>query len=191
MFLNEISDDLLISLYREGNQIAIDLLYERYNVFLYGFIHQMLKNEDSYFEYKELFQELFIVFFNCLERYDEDSGCFYYFVKKSADRKLIDFIYKSNRSKNVLSLDNFYYIDGVETYVDYVKEENNEAYYQTELYKALCETLTKEEMAIIDLKVEGYSYQEISNILNISKQAIYRKVVTIKNVIKDIIEKID
>ena len=155
MFLNEISDDLLISLYREGNQTAIDLLYERYNVFLYGFIHNILKNEDYRFEYKELFQELFIVFFNCLERYDEDSGCFYYFVKRSAERKIFDFIYRANKSRNILSLDNFYYSDGLETYVDYIEEENCETYYQTDLYKMLEENLSKEEMNIIDLKVEA------------------------------------
>ena len=191
MFLNEISDDLLIRLYREGNQTAIDLLYERYNVFLYGFIHQILKNEDYRFDYKELFQELFIVFFNCLERYDEENGCFYYFVKRSAERKVFDFIYKANKSRNILSLDNFYYFDGLETCADYIEEENLETYYQTDLYKMLEENLSEEEMNIIDLKVEGYSYQEISKILNISKQTIYRKVVIIKNVIKDIIEKID
>jgi len=34
--LEEISDDLLICLFREGNQDAIDLLYERYNIYYYG-----------------------------------------------------------------------------------------------------------------------------------------------------------
>ena len=191
MFLKEISDDLLISLYREGNQIAIDLLFERYNVFLYGFIHNVLKKEDSYYEYKELFQEMVLVFIRCIERYDEDNGCFYYFVKRSAERKLFDFISKIKKNKKISSLDSNFYADGTESCVDYIKEEDNCMYYETELYKSLKEKLDKLEMKIVDLKVEGYTYQEISDILNVSKQSIYRKVVIIKNIIKDIMEKID
>lgn len=191
MFLDEISDDLLISLYREGNQVAIDLLHERYNVFLYGFIHSILKKENFYFEYKELFQELFLLLLNCIDRYDEDNGCFYFFVKKCVERKLFDIVKKTKKNKNVYSLDEWYYQDGGERYVDYVMEDNCLMYYETELYEILEDKLDEKEMKIINMKVEGYSYQEISNMLGISKQAIYRKVISIKNIVKDIIEKID
>jgi RNA polymerase sporulation-specific sigma factor len=191
LFLDEISDDWLISLYREGNQIAIDLLLERYNVFLYGFIHRILKQECAKYDYRELFQELFIIFINCIERYDEDGGCFYYFVKCSAERKIFDFLNKSKRISKIASLDDCYYDDGVERYVDYIQENNSEEYYETELYGSLKEKLNEEEMKIIDMKVEGYTYQEIASSLGVSKQGVYRRVVYIKNIIKDIIEKID
>ena len=191
MFLEQISDDLLISLFREGNQVAIDLLYERYNVFLYGFIHKILKREYIYCEYKDLFQEVFIVFLNCIERYDEECGCFYYFVKKCVDRKLFDYISKFKRNNSVFSLDNEMYDDGVESCVDYVEESSTIEYYETELYKNMEMFLSEEQMKIIDMRVEGYSYEEISSLMGISKQCIYRKMVSIKNIIKDIIEKID
>lgn len=191
MFLNEISDDWLICLYREGNQIAIDLLFERYTLFLYGFIHKMMKNARGYYEYAELFQEVFIVFISCIERYDEENGCFYYFVKMSVERKLIDVINKMKRLDRIVSLDASFYDGGYESCIDYVAEEPNVEYYQTNLYKNLSMVLTREEMRIIDLKVEGYSYQEIADIISSSKQSIYRKVIHIKNIIKDIIEKID
>ena len=115
MFLDEISDDLLISLYREGNQIAIDLLFERYNVFLYGFIHRLLRKESLYYEYKELFQELILIFMNCLERYDEHNGCFYYFVKRAVERKLFDILNKMKRLSKTISLDDCFYEDGKES----------------------------------------------------------------------------
>ena len=191
MFLDEISDDWLISLYREGNQVAIDLLFERYTIFLYGFIHRLLSQESFRYDYKELFQELFIVFINCIERYDENNGCFYYFVKCSAERKVFDFLNKIKRNNKIVSLDDCCYEDGTESYIDYVQETSSEKYYETELYKALKENLNEEEMKIIDMKVEGYTYQEIAIILGLSKQGVYRRVVSIKNIIKDIIEKID
>jgi len=191
LYLDKISDDWLICLYREGNQVAIDLLYERYSTFLYGFIHKLIRKENFNCEYKELFQELIVVFIRCLERYDEDNGCFYYFVKTSAERKLYDILNKIRESRKIISLDGYFYDDGTESLVDYVKEENNEFYFETDLYKNLNERLDVVDMRIIDLKVEGYNYQEIADKLNVSKQAIYRKVVLIKNIIKDIIEKID
>ena len=191
MYLNEISDDWLICLYREGNQVAADLLFERYNVFLYGFINQVLRKDCIYYEYKELFQELIIVLMNCIERYDEDNGCFYYFVKKAAERKLYNLLSKIARKNRVLSLDDSFYDDGNEDVVDYVKEENNAPYYTTELYQTIVSKLNEEEILILNMKVEGYAYREISKKLGISKQAIYRRVNSIKNIVKDIIEKID
>lgn len=185
-----VSDDWLISLYRSGDQIAIDCLYDRYTSFIYGFINNML-NKGVYYDYNEFFQELIIVFMNCLDKYDEERGKFYFLVKLSVERKIIDMLSKINRENRILSLDSFYYKNGDESIVDYIQEEVNGCYIENDLYECLKETLDKESMDIVDMRVSGYSYQEISDILNISKQATYRKIRMIKNIIKDIIEKID
>ena len=71
MFYEEISDDLLICLYREKQQEAIDLLFERYKCYLYGIINDMLKKETLYFDYDELYQDAIIVLINCIEKYVE------------------------------------------------------------------------------------------------------------------------
>lgn len=187
---DEVSDDWLINLYRCGDQVAIDCLYDRYTSFIYGFINGLL-NKGVYYDYSEFFQELIIVFINCLEKYDEERGKFYFFVKLSAERKMIDLLSKIKKEKKVLSLDGFYYKDGDESIVDYVQEDGGNICSANDLYECLKEVLDKEDMDIVDMRVDGYSYQEISEILNINKQAIYRKIRIIKNIIKDIIEKID
>ena len=191
MLLDEISDDLLINLYREGSQIAIDLLYERYNVFLYGFIHRMLRVETLYYDYTELYQELIMVFINCLQRYDEENGCFYFFVKKAVERKLIELINKIKKNKNLISLDDFMYQDGDESCLDYISEDGTVEYYETNLYKFIIERLDVLQTKIMNMKIEGYTYEEIASILGLSKQSVYRKINIIKNIIKDVIEKID
>ena len=191
MLLDEVSDDLLISLFREGNQIAIDLLYERYNVFLFGFIHQQVNINNLKCDYNELFQEMMVVFLGCIEKYDEDNGCFYYFVKKSAERRLSYLMSKMRRYNKIASLDSFVYEDGAASCVDFVAEQADYDYRDTELYKCIKEKLNVVEMKIIDMKIEGYSYDEISDFLHTSKQAVYRKISRLKNIIKDIIEKID
>ncbi len=187
---NEVSDDWLISLYRNGDQIGIDCLYERYTSFIYGFINNIV-SKGTYYDYSEFFQELIIVFINCLEKYDEERGKFYFFVKLSVERKMIDMLSKIKKEKQILSLDNFYYKNGDECIADYIQEENSSVYGENDLYECLKESLDTEGMNIVDMRVKGYSYQEISEILDISKQAIYRKIRLIKNIIKDIIEKID
>lgn len=190
MFEDRISDDWLIFLYREGNQLAIDFLFDRYSVFLYGFINKMMRCNYIYIDYKELFQEMILVFINCINRYDEEAGCFYYFVRKAVERKLIDCISKINKLKCVAPLDEMCFNEEIGV-IDFVQEDSNLEYYETELYNMISKRLSDEDLKIVDMKVEGYSYQEISRILGMSKQGIYRKVNIIKNVIKDIIEKID
>jgi RNA polymerase sigma factor (sigma-70 family) len=189
--LREISDDWLICLYREGNQVAIDLLFERYSVFLYGFISKITKKEGLCYEYEDLYQELIPVFIDCIAKYDEDNGCFYYFAKTVIERKLIDCIFKIKRREKILSLDTFCYEVKDESDFYCVCEEGERDYYSTEIYGKMKEKLSDFELKIIDLKVDGYSYREIASILNISKQAIYRKVISIKNIVKDVLEKID
>ena len=191
MFLDEISDDLLINLYREGLQWAIDLLFERYSVFLYGFINRTLKSQNVCCDYKDVFQDLFVVLINCIERYDEKAGCFYFFVKCAMERRLYNFINQLNKDKRIASLDELCFSSGNESCLDYVEESENKMYYETELYGKMKESLSMEELMIVDMKVEGYTYQEIADTLCVNKQAVYRKMVLIKNIIKDIIEKID
>ena len=65
------------------------------------------------------------------------------------------------------------------------------SYYETDLYKSLLEKLNEKEILVMNMRAEGYNYHEIARILGVSKQAVYRKVVTIKNIIKDIMKKID
>lgn len=188
MYLDEISDDLLISLYREGIQWAIDLLFERYGVFLYGFINKILRSQNIHCDYKEAFQELFVVLINCIDRYDEYAGCFYFFVKCSVERRLFNLVNQLNKDKKIASLDELCFSSGNESYLDYIEETDNRMYYETELYKKMEEKLDDRALMIVNMKVEGFTYQEIADSLGVNKQSIYRKMVTVKNIIKDIIK---
>ena len=186
----QVSDDWLVNLYREGNQEAIDCLFERYNVYIYGFIHNLFRKKMICCDYNEIFQEVMIIFLNCIDRYDEENGKFYFYVRLCIERKLYDFLNKMGKEK-FISLDDFYYENGTESILDYVAEVNQCPYYETELYNIIKGNLSSEELKIIDMKIEGYTYEEISNEIGIGKQTVYRKINVIKNVIKDILEKID
>lgn len=192
MVLDEISDDLLISLYREGNQIAIDLLYERYKTYIYGFINSQAHINNLICDYSELFQEIVLTFINCIEKYDEHSGCFYYFVKCAVERRLYYLLTKIKKFNRVISLDELAYDNNdVVASLDFVAEDETGIHYSRELYDKIICSLTEKDRKIIDMKIEGYSYGEISISIGETKQYVYRKISKLKNIIKDIIEKID
>jgi len=182
------SDDLLICLYRERNQIAIDCLFERYKYYLYGIINDMLCKENLYFDYEEVYQDLVIVFMNCVEKYDEESGCFYPFVKTAVERKLFDKIKKAKRNNKIASLDDLMFDSGNESCLDYVAEQD---YFDNYLYDNLMNNLDEKDRLIVNLKVCGYPYHEIAKMMGVGRQSIYRRSNKIKNILKDIIEKID
>lgn len=192
MFLKEISDDLLICLVREKYQVAIDLLIDRYTKFLYGIINDFFGKTNLYVDYEDMFHDAFEVFLKCVESYDEESGCFYFFVKKSVERRMIDKLKKIRKNNQVISLDEPYYESKSEFNIDYVADQEDFSYQSTEnLYDSLIAKLDEECKKIVDLRIVGYSYGEIAIFLESNKQYVYRKVNKIKNIIKDIMEKID
>ena len=191
MYVSEISDDYLICLYREKNQDAIDLIFERYRKYIYKIIQNILKNEIAIYDYEGIFQDAMIILIKCLEHYDEESGCFYFFVKKSVERKVYDEIKRVRMESKILSLDNLKYDNGNVNYVDCIAEEDNDNKYFSDLYNRLINKLKKCEKEVVDLRLDGYTYVEIAKITNSNKQSVYRKIAKIKNILKDIIEKID
>lgn len=182
MFLKEVSDDLLIELRREGNQDAIDLLFERYRNFIYGIINDFFRKKNLYNDYDELYQESICIFISCIEKYDENNGCFYFFVRKCIERRLKYLFEKENRYKKVLSLDEYMYNDKKETKLDYIKEDGKDF----SLYDGLKEKIDGLSIEIIELKIMGYTYEEMSSILKIGTQSIYRRINKIKKILKDI-----
>lgn len=182
MFLKEVSDGFLLALLREGNQDAIDLLYERYHTFIYGIINDTFKNNLAYLDYEELYQEAMVVFISCIDKYDPDNGCFYFFVRKSIERRLRYFVRREQSKFSVLSLDEYMYDDCKERKIDCIKEEDEYNLLDYELRSRLCDF----EHDILDLKTKGYTYEEMSSILGVGTQTIYRRINKIKNILKDI-----
>lgn len=191
MFLEELSDDYLICLYFDKNQAAIDLLIERYTKFIYGVIRDVQNQEGEYLDFDDLFQDCFLSFLNCVERYEQEKGNFYFYVRKSVERKIQDKLIAQKKIDSCLSLDELRYDEGNLSLLDCVCE-NEEVYcYENGLKDVLYDKLDDCDKEIVDLKIEGYSYRKIATLLGITKQSVYRRVGKIKNILKDIIEKID
>ena len=191
MFCSEISDDYLICLYRENNDDAKKELCDRYTNFIYGIIVGVQKIWGYYLDFEECFQEGFLSFLKCIDRYDNEKGSFYFFVKTTIERKLLYRLDKERQESNYVPLDKFIYKDGDETLVDYVSEDKGEQEYDCSIYDKATSRMDEICRKIVELRIDGYSYSEIAQILGVNKQSVYRQVVKIKNIIKDVIEKID
>lgn len=183
MFLKEVSDDLLVELRREGNQSAIDLLFERYRNFLYGIINDFFVKKGRYVDYDELYQEAICIFISCIDKYDENSGCFYFFIRKCIERRLKYLYGKEIRYKEIDSLDKYMYDDNhKETKMDYVSE--SELIFSLE--EDIEERMDDLSKKLVNLKAMGYTYDEMSKILGVGVQTIYRRINKIKKMLKDI-----
>lgn len=191
MFLKEISDDYLICLCRENNEDAKNELCERYSTFIYGILNGVQKKYGNYIDFEEYFQESFLSFLKCIERYDNESGCFYYFVKTTIEKRLEYKIRKNNYYMNYIPLDKFIYEDGEETLMDYISEDGENNCWDSIVYNEMIDRLDELSCEIVELRIKGYSYGDIAKLLGINKQNVYRQVIKIKNIIKDVIEKID
>ena len=117
MFLEEISDDYLICLYRENNDEAKKELCDRYTSFIYGVIVSIQKKMGGYLDFEECFQEGFLSFLKCIERYDNELGAFYYFVKTTVEKKLLCKLEMTKRNSNYIPLDKYVYEGGDETLI--------------------------------------------------------------------------
>ena len=105
---------------------------------------------------------------------------------------MIDKLKKIRKNNQVISLDEPYYESKSEFNIDYVADQEDFSYQSTEnLYDSLIAKLDEECKKIVDLRIVGYSYGKIAIFLESNKQYVYRKVNKIKNIIKDIMEKID
>ena len=186
-----LSDDWLVGLAREKNQDAIDCLFEKYDKLIYAIIVDLQRKKGDYYDFNELYQEGMLAFLNCLEKYDDEYGKFYFFAKLVIERRIKDRIFKINRDRKVLSLDKqICDDDNSSEYLDFVCEDDS-YYGESELYEELIKRLDFKSRFIVEYKMKGYTYLEIAEILNTNRQWVYRKVNGIKNIIKDIIEKID
>ena len=189
MFLEEISDDYLICLCFDKNQDAIDVLNARYTKFIYGIIRDVQKKDGEYIDFDDLFHDCFLAFLVCIEKYDQYKGNFYFYVRTSVERKIHDKLELQRKINGCLSLDELRYDDGNVLYVDCVSESDSGC--GGCLKDVLYEKIDSCDKEIVEMKMQGYSYRKIASMIGINKQSVYRRVGKIKNILKDIIEKID
>lgn len=194
----EYNDYELVSLAQENNEEAINILHEKYKNIIYNKSKKIFRclNKKG-LELNDVIQEATIGFEEAIMGYNQDDNAlFFTFANVCIDRQLKTLIIKQGRDKykilnEALTLDydedgSFHNLisDEITPETEFFnREETNE------LYNKIIENLTELETCVFELKVQGFNYKEISNILDMDNKDIYNTVSRIRIKINKILNK--
>lgn len=183
------NDFELVSLAQEGNEDAINIIYQKYK----PIIVKKSKNAIMYathhgIEINDIMQEGFIGLDEAIKGFSqEDTATFYTFALLCIDRKIVNYLRKMTQGKNKILNDAVAIDETVERVVsDNIDIElaliskNN----QEDLINKINECLTEFERVVFKMKINGYTFEEMANTLNKDVKSIYNTFHRIKMKIK-------
>lgn len=201
MDYQKLNDNELISLAREQNEDAINLLHKKYKPLI-------TKKCSKYYKYvsgkglelSDLIQECLVGFEESIKDFDiNDKVTFYTFTNVCMDRQIMSVIKRVNRDKNKI-LNNAIPLETIDTendtnIIDYLKDNTDnpeldlldELEYQ-ELYEKIINNLTRLEECVFNLKLQNFTYKEMADILDKDIKSIDNAIQRIKIKIKEIKE---
>ncbi len=172
----ENNDLQIVERAQAGDRDAFRELVEKYQRRVYSICYGMLKNPD---DSMDVSQEVFVKVFRYLEKFNGEST-FYTWLYRITVNMCIDFIRKNSRMRVVD------YDDGIARIESSEGDDNilpstlglnpDKVYGRKELREKMLEaleTLTENHRTILVLReVDGLSYDEMAEVLNISKGTV-------------------
>ncbi len=199
MNYKELNDNELISLAKENNEDAINLLHKKYQPLINkkcNKYYKYVKNKGV--DLADLTQECLVGFEESINNFNPiDNVSFYTFTNVCMDRQLMTEIKRVNRDKNKL-LNEAIPLETIDNekdlnLIDYLQDNTDnpelglleEAEYQ-ELYNKIAKNLTRLEESVFELRIQNFSYKEIADILDKDIKSIDNAVQRIKIKINEI-----
>lgn len=177
---------------QDGDQDAFQELVERYQRKVYSICYGMLKNKQDSLDVS---QEVFIKVYRYLDNFNRNSS-FYTWLYRITVNKCIDYIRKQNRRSEVD------YDDTIQRNTEVEGDDNimpstlglqpDRVYGRKELREKMLEaldTLTEKHRTILILReVEGLSYDEMADVLDISKGTVMSRLYHARRYFQEAIE---
>ncbi len=173
----ENNDLQLVERAQAGDRDAFREIVEKYQRRVYSICYGMLKNPD---DSMDVSQEVFVKVFRYLEKFNGEST-FYTWLYRIAVNMCIDFIRKNSRMRSVDYDDGIARIESMEGGDDNILPSTlglnpDKVYGRKELRQKMLEaleTLSENHRTILVLReVDGLSYDELAEVLNISKGTV-------------------
>lgn len=190
----EYNDFELVSLIRENNEEAREILYNKYKPIIVKKSTDQIYNLGSYgMEINDLIQEGYIGLDNAINCFNEkENTSFYTFALLCIDRQIITYIKKNTNNKamilnDAINLDDgkeYLFRDNTDIEGSFINKEDAK-----EFINLICDSLSDIEKKVFSLKLEGYDIGEIANLLNKDTKVIYNTLHRIKYKIKLIMNK--
>ncbi len=197
------NDYELLYLVSENNDDARDIFYSKYeNVIKIKASKYKNYVESMGYDFSDILQEGRLGLTNAINSFKEHKDVqFHTFANLCIDRQLATFIRDISRDKHKL-LNTSISLDSTTNSVgrpltEIILDERNvdpelsfiEAEEKEELYNKIDEILTTTEKDVFDLRIQGFSYKEIANILDITPKAVDGTISRIKNKLSNIVNK--
>lgn len=202
MDYRDYNDFELIYYVRDKDEEAANIIFKKYEPLIMlnaGKMYPYCKYNGI--EINDLIQEGMLGLNMAINGFDEKSdNLFYTFAKKCIERKMISLVIKSRRQKHKilnesLSLDFTLEDDKVGSLNSILKDSSlnpEEMVIDLDseelLLKEIKSVLTDKEETVFELKVAGFDYKEIAEILDVSPKAVDNAIQRIKNKCKEIIK---
>ena len=190
----EYNDFELVSLIRENNEEAREILYNKYKPIIVKKSTDQIYKLGSYgMEINDLIQEGSIGLDNAINCFNEkENTSFYTFALLCIDRQIITCIKKNTNNKamvlnDAINLDDgkeYLFRDNTDIEGSFINKEDAK-----EFINLICDSLSDIEKKVFSLKLEGYDIGEIANLLNKDTKVIYNTLHRIKYKIKLIMNK--
>lgn len=197
----ETNDYELIMLYNENDEVAKDLLYEKY-----GYIIPLVMNKykRNYIKLKideqEVYSEATLGFSDALNNYKDDKNATLpTFITLCVERKLFTLARKYMTQKHKINRESLSletsYNDSEKPLFEIISDngkndplnnlEENDDF--LELKRKIEKALSKSEYEVYSLMINNYNYKEIAKILNVNEKYVDNAIQRIKNKVKNII----
>ena len=197
-FVEDFNDYELISHIRDNIEEANEILFEKYKPLIENNARKLLKtSKKNGIEFYDLVQEGMVGLNNALNTFDENKeASFYTYAKKCIERKQLSYVIGSERKKHKLLNESISYninenddindmpkilIDNSQNPENMMLDTEN----SNELTNKIKSLLTPFEREVFELKINGFTYIEISEKLHKDKKAIDNAIQRIKTKIKD------
>lgn len=201
MNYRDYNDNELVNYVSENNEEAIEIIYEKYKPLITKIATNLYKKycTNTSLDISDLEQEGLIALNSAMNHYNENKDVlFYTYAKTCIERKIISEVLKANRQKQKILNESVSYeinfteglnleaiIKDVTTNPEniLIDMENSE-----ELMNEIENTLTPFEQQVLQLKLDGFDYKEIAEIIDKGPKSIDNALNRIKTKIKKILE---
>lgn len=198
----DLNDYELVSIAQELNEDAINLLHEKYQPLINKKCRKYMKYlHNKGIELSDLIQECTIGFEEAIKNFNQnDDVSFYTFANVCMDRQLMSELTRQNRAKYKF-LNEAVPLETLEeesdtNLIDFIGDNSsnpelgllsNEEF--KELYSNISKELTDLEECVFKLKIQGFGYKEIADILDKDEKSIDNAIQRIKVKIKSLMTK--
>ncbi len=183
------NDYELVFLAQDGNEDAINKLYQKYKpIIVKKSKNAIVLASHHGVEINDIMQEGFIGLDEAIKTFSQETeATFYTFAMLCVERQIASYLKKVTRGKDKILNEAIAINDNLEkTMKDkmdiekyFVSIDNN-----MEMTKVIEEKLTTFEKKVFDLRIQGYSVEEIAKSLNKDTKAIYNTLFRIRDKIK-------